>query len=86
MSIHFPKNPECSQDSRSGDNADPSPLAEESLDVSQFARKVGDFQKFINGYEEVGAKDVNLCIDAALHLAAELEEKSKRLVERAKES
>lgn len=86
MSIHFPKNPERSQDSKPGDDADTSPIAEESLEVAQLARKVRHFQSFVNGYEEVNPNDVNLCMDAADRLAAELEEKSKKLVERAKES
>ncbi len=86
MSIHFPKDENQHRQSNTGETSDTQPLTKESLEIEQFARKVGHFQTFVSGHKEVSAKDVNLCMDAAARLAAELEEKSKRLVERAKES
>ncbi len=86
MAIHFPKDENQHQQSNTEETSDTQPLTKESLELEQFARKVGNFQKFVSGYEEVGSKDVNLCMDAAARLAVELEEKTQRLLARAEES
>lgn len=86
MAIHFPKDENQPQQSNTGEICDAQPLAKESFELEQFARKVEHFQNFVNGYEEVGAKDVTLCMDAADRLAAELEEKAQKLLARAEES
>ena len=86
MSIHFPKDAEPSPESSSEDALDTHSLAKESLEVGHFARKVESFKNFVDGYEEIPPREVNLCMDAADRLIAELEEKSKKLLKRAEEN